>query len=105
MQDESCHFSSNSHNRPEGLKQVAGLGPPSLLLQWVVRNFVVGRPAAEIISKLSALVIRGARRGGDLFIVQLPFFLTVTKINMHQRVKGVIDTEKNILKSNFMVKI
>jgi hypothetical protein len=37
---------------PEELKQVAGLGPPSLLLQWVVlRNFVVGRPAAEIITK------------------------------------------------------
>jgi hypothetical protein len=70
---------------PEELKQVAGLGPPSLLLQWVVlRNFVVGRPAAEIITKpisfrnyVCVCVCLGGK--GIVFIVQLPFFLNCDK--------------------------
>lgn len=49
-----CRFSSNSHNRPAGLTQVAGAGAGRLLQQWAVHNFVVGKPA-EIIGKLSGV--------------------------------------------------
>lgn len=65
VQQSSCRFSSNSHNRLEELPQVAGLGRPKLLLQWVARNFVEGKPAqiiGKIISCSDAVVMPGKQK-------------------------------------------
>jgi hypothetical protein len=72
QEEESCHFSSNSHNRPEELKQVAGLGLPLLPLpQWVVHNFVVGR-SAEIYKQ--TISFRDNERKTNSFESQTAFF-------------------------------